>query len=424
MRRLFFNSPKSGHYHTAWLAAAWLAGALAAPAGENWPQFRGPTGQGESTNRGPLTWGETSHVRWKTALPGRGHSSPIVWNGRVWLTTATDSGRSLRAMAVDFDSGKIVRDLELFHRADAEPLVVVPNGYASPTPAAAAGVIVTSFGPNGVAGLDPESGRVLWRQTGLTYHHDGNGAGSSPIIHGALAILNCDGADTHHVAALRLASGKVAWKIPRSSTAAVGAEGKSFSTPLVIRAAGRELLVSPGAHRVSAYEPATGREVWFCDLPGVTIVPRPVFAGGLVFVCTGFPKAELWAIRPDGTGDVTRSHVAWKYARQVPHIATPVADGENLFLVSDSGLAACLELNTGRERWSERLGGNHYASPLAAAGRIYFFNAEGDTKVVAADRKFSVLATNRLEGGCYASPAVIGGALLLRTETHLYRIEE
>ena len=394
-------------------------------AGDAWPQFRGPSGDGHSDATGlPLTWSETENVKWKTPIPGQGWSSPVVLSNQVWMQTALEDGKSLRAVCVALDSGKLLQSVEIFHVPAPEPKHSL-NSFASPTPVIEPGRLYVSFGMDGVACLDTAKGSLVWTNTELEHDHDKVGPGSSPIIYRDLFILNCDGTRLRYVAALDKRTGKLVWKTNRSNTLLdkTAPERKAFSTPQVVVHDGREQLISEGAFRVGSYEPGTGKELWWVDIPGFSNVPRPIYGQGLVYICTGFAPAQLFAIRPDGLGDTTQTHVAWKVKQQVSLKPSLLLVGGELYMVSDTGVASCLDARTGREHWHQRVGGESSASPVYADGRIYFFDQQGQTTVVGPGTNFTALATNKLDAGFMASPAVVGQAIIVRTKTHLYRIE-
>jgi outer membrane protein assembly factor BamB len=397
-------------------ASAQNTSSTAAPT-EDWPEFRGPGGQGHSAERGlPLQWGEGKNVRWKTQVPGLGWSSPVVAGGRVWLTTAVEQrGISLRVLAFDVATGREVVNVEAFkipaHRRDINP----KNSWASPTPVIDEGRVYVHFGADGTAALSA-SGAILWKAR-FDYASQ-HGAGGSPVVYGDLLILNCDGSDTAFVVGLDKHTGKVKWRTNRGFPA-----DQAYTTPLVIRAAGRDQLISVGAFRARAYDPATGREIWRVRYDeGFSNVPRPIFAHGLVVIATGFQQPSLLAVRPDGTGDVTKTHLAWSLTRGAPLTPSPVAVGDELYVVNDGGIATCLDARTGAIIWQQRLGGTYSASPVFADGRIYFLAEQGVTTVIAPGRQFRRLATNTLDGGLLASMAVSSGSLFLRTDSHLYRL--
>jgi outer membrane protein assembly factor BamB len=383
---------------------------------QDWPQFRGPDGQGHSTERGvPYQWTATRNVAWKVPVPGRGWSSPIVASGRVWLTTAT-SGRdgALRLLAYDVASGHEALNVEVFRIGNAS-LLNEKNSHASPTPVADADRIYVHFGDEGTAAVTMD-GKVLWkaRQRHLTQH--GNGA--SPIVHGDLLIVNCDGADAAFVVALDKNTGKVRWKTSRRRP-----WSQAYTTPLIIRQGEQEQLVSVGAFYAAAYDPQTGKEIWrvsYAD--GFSNVPRPVAGHGLVYITTGFQLPSLMAIRPDGKGDVTRSHVAWTMNRGVSLTPSPLLVGDELYMVSDNGVVTCLDAKSGAIVWQHRLSGAFSASPVYADGRIYFQSEEGVTTVIEPGRTAKILSENALDAPTLASIAIASGSVFLRTATDLYRI--
>jgi outer membrane protein assembly factor BamB len=383
---------------------------------EDWPQFRGPTGQGLSAEKNlPLSWSETENVRWKVAIPGQGWSSPAIQEDRVWLTTAIDHGKSLRALCLDRETGRIMQDTEVFRLSDPGP-IHEKNSHASPTPVLEGDRVYLHFGSYGTACIRT-SGEILWKNQELKYYHR-HGPGGSPVVYGDLLIISCDGYDIQYLVALDKLTGKIRWKRPRAGY-------QAYTTPLIIQAAGSHQVVSPGAYRAISYEPSTGKEIWSIRYDrGYSNVPRPVFGHGLVFICTGFDSPALVAVRPDGHGDVTDTHMVWTVTRGAPLTPSPLLVGDELYMVSDNGIATCLDAATGSTHWRERIGGNHSASPIYADGRIYFLSEEGESVVIAPGREFKKLATNRLDAYTLASMAVSGGAIFIRSQTHLYRLEQ
>jgi outer membrane protein assembly factor BamB len=396
-----------------------LALAVAGLAAEDWPQFRGPTGQGYSTeSQLPLTWSEKQHIAWKVPVPGSGWSSPVVADGRVWLTTAREAGRSelsLRAVAFDVATGRVLVDTEVF-KASASSVRHPKNSHASPTPIVDGDRVYVHFGPQGTAALSTD-GTVLWRRT-LAYEPQ-HGSGGSPALYRDLLIINCDGnGPDAYVIALDTTSGQVRWKRDRRRPSA-----QAYTTPLIIRSGERHLLISVAAFRTTAHDPLTGDEIWRVGYDdGFSNVPRPVFGGGLVFIGTGFNEPALIAVRPDGTGDVTRTHVAWRVTRGAPYTPSPLFVDGRLYYTSDTGVLTVVEAASGRILWQQRLGGNFSASPVFADNRIYFQSEEGVTTVIGAGATFERLASNTLDEATLASMAVSNGALFLRGERHLYKI--
>ena len=401
----------------------------AAQSADNWPQFRGPNGDGRSQATGlPTRWSETENVKWKTAIPGDGYSSPVVFGDQIWCTGALENGKSLHAICLDKRSGKIIHDVEVFHIANPEKKHDF-NSYASPTPVIEAGRVYICFGNNGSACLDTATAKPIWISQELKLDHL-NGPGSSPIVYKELYILCCDGSDVQYVAALDKNTGKLVWKTTRS----VSFDGvppdvrKAYNTPIVVRNEGRDQLLSIGAHRLYAYAVESGKELWYCDIPGFSNVAQPVFAEGMVYVSTGFAKADLWAVRADGAGDVTRTHIAWKFKKGVPCRSTPVVVGKGsdarIYMVSDTGIACCVKAESGEQLWQGRIGAGFSASPLYADGHVYFFDERGMSTVLQPGSTMQVISENTLDAGIMATPAISGKALFVRTKTHLYRVEK
>ena len=392
-------------------------------AANDWPEFRGPTGQGISNAKNvPLHWGAMSNVVWKTGIPGEGWSSPVLVNGKIYLTTAvTDStSTSLRAVCVSASDGRIQWDVEVLQPdPGATQAIHKKNSLASPTPIVRDGHIYVHFGHMGTAALDL-SGKILWRQAELKYPPT-HGNGGSPALVGDLLVFSCDGGNDPFLAALDANTGKVRWKTPRNTTAA---RKFSFSTPLAIEVDGRTQIISPGSGFVGGYDPKDGHEIWRARYGmGYSVITRPVFAHGLLFISSSFDRPVLYAIKPAGAkGDVTDSHIAWSYSKGVPNTPSPLVVGDELYFVSDGGIATCLDARTGDLHWSERLGGGFSASPVLAEGRIYFQNEEGVGTVLKAGKTFAVLAKNDLGERTLASPAVTENAILLRSKDHLWRI--
>lgn len=381
---------------------------------QDWPEFRGPSGQGHSTERGlPLAWSETKNVKWKTAIPGKGWSSPAIQGERIWLTTATEDGKSLRAVSVDLKTGAVVLNIELFRLKSLGPLNA-KNSLASPTPILEGDKIYLHFGANGTACIT-QTGEIVWK-TKLDYDNGQHGAGGSPVIYDDLLVVNCDGQEMQYVVALDKLTGKTRWRKYRTGA-------QAYSTPLVVRLPAGDQLISIGAYRTFAYEPRTGKELWQVSYgDGFSNVPRPVYGNGLVYICTGFQQPALLAVRVDGKGDVTKSGVAWSLKRGVSLTPSPLLVGEELYLVSDNGIASCLDAKTGIPQWQMRLNGNYSASPIYADGRIYFLSEEGESVVIAPGKEFKALAQNQLDGQTLASMAVSNGSIFIRSQTHLYRL--
>lgn len=401
------------------LAAGWSL------AGENWPNFHGPTNDNHSDARDlPLVWSETENVAWKTPIHDSGWSSPVIWDDQIWLTTATDDGKQSFALCVDRQSGRVLHDLKLFDNPNPEDTRKY-NSFASCTPAIEAGRVYVHFGSYGTACLDTRTAAVLWSRRDLPCLH-WRGPGSSPILFENLLIVHFDGHDYQYVVALDKKTGKTVWKKDRDVDYGTqdGDIMKAYSTPLVIEAAGRLQLISPTSKAALAYDPRSGQELWRVRYPGFSTAARPIFGHGLVYINTGFPRGEIMAVRPDGTGDVTDTHVVWQARKSMPSKPSSLLIGDYLFSIEDAGVASCLDAKTGASVWNQRLGGKFTASPLFADGRIYIFGEDGKTTVIAPEPVYKELAVNQLADGFRSSPAVAGKALFLRTEKNLYRIEK
>jgi outer membrane protein assembly factor BamB len=384
---------------------------------EDWPQFRGPGGEGHSKETSlPLRWSESENIAWKVPVEGRGWSSPVVSGGRIWLTTAVSrrNGASLRLLAYDFNNGKQLVNVEVFSVRDST-LKNAKNSLASPTPIVEGDRVYVHFGAEGTAALTT-SGDIVWKIT-LPYESQ-HGNGGSPTLYGDLLILSCDGSDEAFVIALDKNTGKTKWKTQRRYP-----YEQSYTTPLVINVDGRDQVVSIGAFRAAAYDPATGKEIWRVRYgDGFSNVPRPVYSHGLVFIGTGFQEPSMLAVRPTGTGDVTDTHVAYVIDRGAPFTPSPVVVGDEFYMVSDIGVATCLDVKSGKIHWQQRMPGNYSASPVFADSRIYFLSEEGVATVIAPGREFRRLAVNTLDGMTFASIAVSERSLVIRSDSSLYRI--
>lgn len=394
----------------------------------DWPQFRGPDGQGHGTaEKLPSKWNDLQNVTWRTRIPGSGWSSPVIQGDQIWLTTSLNDGAILKLISVNKNSGKIEHDLSLFEIA-APGKIHAKNGHASPTPVLNGNRVYVHFGAHGTACLDT-TGKVLWKTQLNYYQHHGPAA--SPILAGKRLIIPCDGFDKpfyagtprqdlpefQFVAALNADTGAIEWKTGRKAQ-------HSYATPLLIEVHGVQQIVSPGADRAIAYDPETGAEIWSVRYSGYSLITRPVFGKGLVFLCTGYNNPTVIAVKPDGTGDVTDTHVAWTYKLNAPNTPSPILVDEALYFVNDAGIVTCLEAETGKPIWKRRLGGNFSASPIYADGKLYFLSEDGTTHVLTPGKQYKRLSMNKVNGMTYASPAVSGEALFLRSDHFLYRIEE
>ena len=417
---------------------------------QEWPQFRGPHGSGiaDATTL-PVTWSETENVTWKTELPGRGWSSPVISGKYIWMTTGIETaatpeelakkfeGRSdakslqlaakvsLRAICVDRESGKLIQNVPLFELDYPDPIHAL-NSYASPTPVICGDRVFCHFGNYGTACVGLADGKVLWKTEQFKYDPQ-NGPGASPVAWKNLLIFNCDGRDVQFIVALDQADGKTVWQTNRSGKLPDNNDfKKAYCTPTIIDDPQHPQLISPASDWVYSYDPATGQELWRANYGqlGFSTVPKPLIGNGKVYVLTSFMSSRLLAIKFDGHGDVTETHVNWKEDRNMPSKPSMLLIDDRLYAVNDKGILTCLDANSGEMVWRERVDGDYAASPLYGAGHIYLFNQNGETTVVQPGDEFKKVASNKLDGSFMASPAVAGNALFLRTDKALYRVEE
>jgi len=411
--------------------------------GADWPGFRGPWGDGHVSAPGdtqpaglPLHWSETENVKWKTAIPYRGWSTPAVMGGQVWLTTATDDGHDFFVLCVDAETGKILFNQKLFHCDAPESLGPaaagsVQNSYATPSPVIEPGRVYVTFGSYGTACLDTATDKVLWQRQDLPCAHY-RGPSSSPVLFQNLLILTLDGADLQYTVALDTSDGHTVWKADRSAwwnphpapgqNLREGDNHKGHSTPLLVTTGGRTLLLSADANGDTAYDPRNGQEIWKVRNSLYSPAPAPVFDQGVAFFITGL-RGELVAVKDGGQGDVTDTRVVWRQKAHVSSYSSPILVDGLIYMAAAESFISCVEAASGQVVWTERIPGNYQASPVYADGRLYFFNQEGVATVLKPGRACEILASNTLASGFMASPAVAGKAFFLRTKTHLYRIE-
>ena len=399
----------------AMVGMCWAAGGAA---GEEWPGWRGPRGDGTSTETAvPVRWSETDNVAWKVRVPGVGYSSPIVWGDRVFLTTCDPRAKARLLLCHDRRTGK-----ELWRRTVLRaPLERINrlNSHASSTPVTNGRRVWVSFmeGPRRTVWIVcyDVAGKELWRRSPgklLSVH----GFCSSLLLYEDLVILNGDQDAEAYIVALDQASGAERWRADRPNRT------RSYVPPVVFDVAGKKQLVLSGSKCVASYDPATGKQHWIVDGPTDQFVASLVEAEGILMMTGGYPTLHILGIRPDGTGNVTKTHVAWHLRKNASYVPSPIAHGGHFFLVSDRGTASCIEARTGKVAWSKRLGRHHSASPVSAAGRLYFLDDDGKTHVVRAGATFERLATNVLGEKCFASPAISRGQILIRSSRRLYCI--
>lgn len=421
-----------------------FAGLVQWSTGQEWNQFRGPTSNGHAkANNLPIDFGPEKNMRWKAEVPGRGWSSPVVAGDQVWVTTAIEieatgeqkqekmksanvgglsafSKVKLKAYCLDRKSGKTIHDKELFDVSNP-PLINTLNSFASPTPIIDDNNVYCHFGTFGTICLNRKTGAEVWRNTEYQIDHQ-TGPGSSPLLHNGRLYLNFDGIDQQFLVALDASSGKQVWKTKRSGQLHSQADmQKAFATPLMIEIDGQTQLVSPGADWVYGYHPKSGAELWkikFGQL-GFSNAPQPVAAAGKIVICTGFTRSQMIAISMKG-GRPTDQQIAWRYQQQVPCMSTPIVIDQLIYFVSDRGIATCLDIEKGTQKWQHRLGGAFSSSPIYADGNLFFCNRKGIVFVVEPGDHFKQKAANQLDSRIMATPVAVGDSLFIRTEKTLY----
>ena len=386
---------------------------VATAAAQEWPGWRGPRGDGTTDEKEfPVAWGPDKGILWKVAVPGKAHSSPVVWGDRVYLTTCVESSEERKLICLDRDTGKTVWErvvlkskLERKHRL---------NSFASSTPVTDGEHLWVAFfdAPRFLVYCYTLDGKLLWRKQPGEFHSK-HGFCSSPVLYGDTVIFNGDQDAKAWLVALDKKTGEERWRTDRPNRT------RSYTPPVIFEAAGRPQMVLSGSKCVASYDPATGKQHWIIDGPTEQFVASLVYTEGIFFVTGGFPDHYLIGIRPDGRGNVTKSHVLWELRDGVSYVPSPLAVEKNFYVVSDGGVASCIDAKTGKRHWMERLGSHHSSSPVAAGGHLYFPDDGGTVHVLKAGTTFEVVARNDMGEGCRASPALSRGRIYIRTLGHL-----
>jgi outer membrane protein assembly factor BamB len=403
---------------------------------ENWPGWRGPRGDGTSLETNiPVEWNAQTgkNVVWKIPVPGTGHSSPVTWDDRIFLVSFLEESNERLLLCISRKDGSILWQKTVF-KAPPETRHQL-NSFASGTPAVDANRVYVSFlevdgreipAPNVGTPRPVTPGEMLV----AAYDFDGNelwkvkpgpfisahGYCSSPVIYQDLLIINGDHDGDSYVVALHRATGEVAWKIPREHKI------RSYCTPIIREAAGKTQLVLSGSKQIVGLDPRSGTRIWNIEGPAEQFVASMVSDGSLFFMVAGFPTHHVMAVRPDGMGDVTATHVAWQNTDAKCFVPSPVLTGDYLFVADDRGTVNCFDKNTGSRLWQDRLGMHYSASLVTAGGLVYFTADDGETAVVRPGPKLDVLHKNPLGEYTYASPAISDGQILIRGEKHLFAI--
>ena len=386
----------------------------------NWPEFRGPTGDGYSLDADlPTDFSDPDIVRWKTPISGKGWSSPVIWDDQIWLTTATADGKTMSAICVELESGKIIHDL-IIHENEEPDSCHPTNSYATPTPVIESGRVYLHFGSYGTTCLDVATGKQIWQRTDLPCNHF-RGPASSPILYDDLLIVALDGFDHQYVVALNKLTGETVWKRDREIKYGTknGDHKKAFGTASVFLVDEKPLLIYPSAVATIAYRPISGKTVWTVYHGGMNVSARPLMTDdGNVIIANGMGK--MVAVDPRGEGDITDSNVAWSLTRAVIRKTSPLIINDRIFMVSDKGIASCINTANGKIVWQERLGGTFSASPIFDGKNIFAFDDDGKIHVFKPADQFEAVSKSKLGDGFRASPAISGNKMILRSKSHLY----
>ena len=397
----------------------------------DWTHFRGSAMDGLSMETDvPVSWNDSGGIAWKTSIEGKGWSSPVLLGNQVWLTTATAGGKEMRALCLDFTSGEILHNKVVF-TPDSLFRKHAINSYATPTSALEKKRVYVHFGRSGTACLDTRTGETLWKRSDIQVEHI-QGPGSSLLIYRDKLIVHLEGSDIQYILALDKATGKTIWQIERPKEVYDQLEyigKKAYITPIIVRVNGRDLMISNGAAACIAYDPGTGEEVWRIVQGEDSTISMPVQSEGTVYFYTGYVTptdgrkyAELLAVDPNGKGDIAGSNILWRLQSPVLQLLTPIVVDGLLYTVDSKAVLSCLDAKTGTLLWSKKLKGKYYSSPVFAGGHVYFSSIKGETLVFKAGTEPEQVAENRLDGEIWASPAVAGGAILMRTSEYLYKI--
>lgn len=387
---------------------------------ENWPEFRGPTADGHAAGTTlPLELNQKANLKWKTAIHGKGWSSPVVWGKQVWLTTATEDGKQMSALCVDLDSGKILRD-QVIHQNESPAFCHPTNSYASPTPAIEEGRVYLHFGSYGTTCLDTKTGETIWQRTDLECDHF-RGPGSSPILYDDKLFVAFDGFDVQYVVALDKHTGETVWRTNRDIDYGTnnGDLMKAYGTGRVFEVDGRPILVYPSAVATLAYDVKTGQQLWKVYHDGMNASARPLMTSkGLLILTNGMGK--MVAVNPSGEGDITTTHTVWMISKGVTRKPSQLIIDDRLFMINDKGIASAIDVATGDIVWQERIGGAFSASPIYDGEKIFAFSESGEIHVFRPAGEFAPLGKMKLGDGFKASPAVVRGKMILRSFSDLY----
>jgi len=399
---------------------------------KNWTHFRGSKLNGMAeTEKIPLKW-DASSIKWKTEIHDKGHSSPVIYGNQIWLTTATTDGKEHYAVCLDFQSGKVVHDIKVFSQQEAERKHSI-NTYATPTPCIEEGFVYVHYGSTGTACIRTSDGSIVWKRSDFKCKHV-QGAASSPVIYKNMIILHFEGTDVRFIVALNKSNGDLVWRADRPAepyepVTVIGR--KAYLTPLIINVKGRDMMISNGSALCSAYDPNNGEEIWRVIDGAESTIAMPITEKGIIYFYSGYmvdsdgnKYTNILAVNPDGKGDVTKTNVIWKKRDELLNnqMLTPLIKNGLIYTVNTKNTLRCFDASNGEEVWSEKLSANYNSSPLYINGNIWFFSVKGDVLAIKAGRKYDMVARNQMDAGIWATPAVVRNSMILRTESHLYKI--
>jgi outer membrane protein assembly factor BamB len=408
-----------------------LTSGLLAQSPGSWTHFRGSELNGRSPEkRFPTRWNDSLNIAWKFPEWGKGWSSPVILHQQVWYTTANRLTREMRAICVDLETGQKLFDRLIFQPEKLFRIHAV-NSYATPTPAIEKGYVYVHFGRYGTACLETATGEIVWKRTDLQCEHI-QGPGSSLLIYKDKLIVHLEGIDVQQILALDKRSGETVWMAERPADlyeqmAPIGK--KAFTTPIIIRVDGRNLLISNGSRVCNAFDPETGLEVWRIIQGDDSTISMPVEGDELIYFYTSFitgtdgrKYCELFAVDPSGEGNIGNTHIRWRMKAPILQLSTPVYVDGLLYTVDSEGVFFCLNAENGEVLWSEKLKGKFHSSPIFADGLIYISSTKGETRIYRAGPQPELVSTNKLEGEIWSTPAFSQGAILMRTSEFLYKI--
>lgn len=398
---------------------------------ENWTHFRGSNLDGiASVENAPVKWDEDSNIKWRTEIHSRGWSSPVVFGNQIWITTATEDGQELYAVCADFRTGKILHNINVFSQTDV-PGKHSLNSYATPTPAIEKGFVYVHYGSFGTACINTLDGSIVWTRTDLKCNHV-QGPASSPVIYKDLLILHYEGTDVRFIVALNKSTGETVWRTDRPDEPYIPLPEigtKAYVTPIIIKVDDRDMLISNGSAVCIAYNPDTGAEIWRVVRGAESTIAMPFSENGVVYFYTGFMVdedgtnfSELIAVNPDGEGDITDTNILWKKRSGRLQLLTPVVKDGLIYTIDTENNMFCLDASTGDEIWKTRERANFNASPVYAAGNIYFFSIRGETIIMKSGREMEIVARNQLKDQIWATPAILRNSIITRTDKYLCRI--